>query len=45
MPLYGTADQNDFEQSASVVIKFKSENCLNVLKIVNKEPIPILLLI
>lgn len=43
MPLRGTADENDFEQSASVIIKFKAENCLNVLKIVNKEPIAILL--
>ena len=38
MQLHGTGNQNNFEQSASVVIKFKSENCLNVLKIVNKEP-------
>jgi len=38
MPLHGTGNQNNFERSASVVIKFKSENCLNVLKIVNKEP-------
>ena len=43
MPFRGTGNQNNFEQWASVVIKFKPENCLNVLKIVNKEPIDILL--
>jgi len=30
---------------SSVVIKLKLENCLNVLKIVSKEPVDILLLI
>jgi len=38
---------NDFlrGRQSSVMIKLKLENCLNVLKIVSKEPVDILLLI
>jgi len=38
---------NDFLQGrqSSVMIKLKLENCLNVLKIVSKEPVDILLLL
>ena len=38
---------NDFLRGRqySVMIKLKLENCLNVLKIVSKEPVDVLLLI
>ena len=45
MPHCSTVDKNNFKRLASVVIKLKLENCLNVLKIVSKEPVDVLLLI
>ena len=45
MPHCSTVDKNNFKRLASVVIKLKLENCLNVLKIVSKEPVDRLLLI
>jgi len=37
--------QRELNNQSSVMIKLKLENCLNVLKIVSKEPVDILLLI